>query len=469
MLFQFAAQQLRILHGTARHERRAEAGAESGNGFGDSAFSAGHLGRVARQEVVHRLGVVQPAYRWQYTEGVGSQEHHVSGVASVPALAGIRNEFDWIGSPCVFGLAPVIKVDVPAAGSKAHVLKQCAEAPGNGKNVGLGLGVKPDYLGVATTLEIEYTFLRPAVLVVAYERTGRVRGKGGLAGAAEAEKQRGVAVRTFVCRAVHRHYAACRQFEIHRGENTLFDFACVFGVGNQDQAFAEVKHNGRVSAYPMPLRICLEPRQVQHGPAVSVTGDRTVTDEHRAGKQAVPGVLGIDPDRELKAVILADMQILPVQFAPLDPGEHVLFENLKKIRCDRLVDFAPVDGLFCQGIAHHELVAGRAARELTGVYNQGAVFRKQAFTLKRRFIKLGRGGVNGQVAQLDFQAGRFVALLHRCRALRSVVGFMLPAPGNTKPELLLVPGQIESRFQGRARIDFIEYAKTQLRNRAEHR
>src|SRR3546814_4031921 len=61
-----------------------------------------------------------------------------------------------------------------------------------------------NHLGVTAALEIEDRGVRPAMLVVADQRARRVGRQGRLAGAAEAEEDRRVAVRTDVRRAVHR-------------------------------------------------------------------------------------------------------------------------------------------------------------------------------------------------------------------------------------------------------------------------
>ncbi len=55
--------------------------------FGDAALRPRHFGRVAGEEVVHRLLRRQPGDRRQHAEGVGGQEDDVVRVAA-DAVAG---------------------------------------------------------------------------------------------------------------------------------------------------------------------------------------------------------------------------------------------------------------------------------------------------------------------------------------------------------------------------------------------
>jgi hypothetical protein len=62
-----------------RHERRAEASREGRLRLAaDALLGAGHLGRVARQEVVHRLAGGELGDRRQHAEGIGRQHDDVS-------------------------------------------------------------------------------------------------------------------------------------------------------------------------------------------------------------------------------------------------------------------------------------------------------------------------------------------------------------------------------------------------------
>ena len=98
-------------------------------------------------------------------------------------------------------------------------------------DVGLGLLVQVDDLGVAAALEVEDAVVVPAVLVVADEQTLGVGGQGGLAGAGQAEEDGGVlAVHVGVGGAVHGGNALQRQVVVHHGEHALLHLAAVPGV-----------------------------------------------------------------------------------------------------------------------------------------------------------------------------------------------------------------------------------------------
>ena len=63
-------------------EWRREAGAEDGLGLGHATLGAGDLRRVAGQEVVADLAVVETGHRRQHAIGVGGQEDHVARMAA---------------------------------------------------------------------------------------------------------------------------------------------------------------------------------------------------------------------------------------------------------------------------------------------------------------------------------------------------------------------------------------------------
>ena len=90
-----------------------------------------------------------------------------------------------------------------------HILEDRAE-PDRAEDLGLRVGLQADALGVAAALDVEDAVVAPAVLVVADERPVRLRRERCLAGAAEAEEERHVAVVADVAAAVQREHAALR-------------------------------------------------------------------------------------------------------------------------------------------------------------------------------------------------------------------------------------------------------------------
>ena len=87
---------------------------------------------------------------------------------------------DRIRDAGVLGHALVVEVDLAFA-VHGHVLEESVATDGV-VDIGLGLLVEVDHLGVASALEVEHALVVPAVLVVTDEQTLGVGGKGGLAG-----------------------------------------------------------------------------------------------------------------------------------------------------------------------------------------------------------------------------------------------------------------------------------------------
>ena len=114
-------------------------------------------------------------------------------------------------------------------------------------DIGLGILVQVDDLGIAAALKVEDAVIVPAVLVVADQQALRIGGKGGLAGAGQTEEQGGVlAVHVGVGRAVHRSHALERQVVVHHREHALLHLAAVPGVQDDLLAVGEVEDDGRL-------------------------------------------------------------------------------------------------------------------------------------------------------------------------------------------------------------------------------
>ena len=111
-------------------KRRAKAGRERRLGLGDADLGAGHLGRVAADEVVHGLLGRQPAHRRQHAKGIARQEDDVRRMTADAGNLGVGNELDRVGGPRVFGQAGVVVVDVPRGRVDDRVFQHGAEADG---------------------------------------------------------------------------------------------------------------------------------------------------------------------------------------------------------------------------------------------------------------------------------------------------------------------------------------------------
>ena len=86
-----------------RQERCAEAGAEGGAGLGHARLGAGHLRRVAREEVIHRLIRREPGDRGHHAERVGGEKDHVHRMAADAAGEMVADVVDRIAGAGVFG------------------------------------------------------------------------------------------------------------------------------------------------------------------------------------------------------------------------------------------------------------------------------------------------------------------------------------------------------------------------------
>ena len=184
-------------------EGLAEAGGEGRGRLGDAALSTCEFCGEAGKEVVLGLLRSKDGNRRKHSECVGGEEDHLLCSRTL----GVRTHdlvdvVDRVGYAGVLGNALVIEVD-HAVLVNGNVLEESV-ATYCVVDVRLGLLVEFDDLCIAAALEVEYAFVVPAVLVIADEQTLRVGGKGGLAGAGEAEENSGVlAVHIGVCRAVH--------------------------------------------------------------------------------------------------------------------------------------------------------------------------------------------------------------------------------------------------------------------------
>ena len=93
----------------------------------------------------------------------------------------IRDKLDRIRASCVFRDADIVVVGSPRCGVVNNVLEDTAKAD-SVVDLGLfGCG-EVDGLGVASTLDVENTSIRPDMLVVADEQTAWVSTEGRLSG-----------------------------------------------------------------------------------------------------------------------------------------------------------------------------------------------------------------------------------------------------------------------------------------------
>ena len=158
---------------------------------------------VTSEEVVLSLLRSELADRWENTKGIASQHDDVAWLAVNRARdLRVRDELDGVGAARVLGDRRIIEVREARLGIVHDVLQDRAEAD-RAENLGLLLRRKVDALGVASTLDVEDTGIRPNVLVVANEQTVGIRRESGLAGTRETEEESNIAfLHSDVCRRV---------------------------------------------------------------------------------------------------------------------------------------------------------------------------------------------------------------------------------------------------------------------------
>jgi len=198
VLLDLLRKHLGVAHGVEGKEGLGEARGEGGLGLGDTLLGTGHLGGVARNEVVHGLLGVELGDGWEHTAGVAGEQDDVLRVAvRLAGDLGVLDVLDGVGAASVLGQGVVIVVDDTGDGVEDDVLEDGAELDGV-ENIRLLLGGEANGLGVAAALDVEDTCVGPAVLVVTDERTLRVGRQSGLASARETEEHGDITVLALV-------------------------------------------------------------------------------------------------------------------------------------------------------------------------------------------------------------------------------------------------------------------------------
>ena len=248
VLLHLRGEQLGVLARMPDEERAAEARRERGLRFRHAHLGAGDLGRVAADEVIHRVRRRQRTDRRQHAKRVAGEEDDVGRMAGHAGDLGVADELNGIGAARVLRDAGVGEVH-GAVVLEHDVFQHRAEAQGL-EDVRLVLRREVDGLGVAAAFDVEDAVVAPAMLVVADEVALRVGGERRLAGAAQAEQQRraaGLLVRRR--RAVHRQDAALRREVVGDGEHALLHLAGVLGAEDDQFAVFEAEVDARLGAH----------------------------------------------------------------------------------------------------------------------------------------------------------------------------------------------------------------------------
>jgi len=175
-------------------ERRAVASRESGDRLQNTIFSTRGLRGITGQEMVGSLLGGELADGREDTKGIAGQHDDVRGLAVDDARnLSIGDILDGVCASCVLGNADIVVIGRAVIGVVDDVLEDGAVADSI-EDIRLLFSGEVDALGVATTFDVEYTGVRPDVLIVADKQTLGIRRQRGLAGARETEEESDVAV-----------------------------------------------------------------------------------------------------------------------------------------------------------------------------------------------------------------------------------------------------------------------------------
>ena len=268
----------------------------------------------------------------------------------------------------------------------------------------LGFLRKADDLGVAAVLEVENAVVAPAVLVVANQVALGVGGKGGLAGAGEAEEDGHVAVVADVGGAMHGQHAFERQQEVEHGEDGLLDFAGVVRAADDGQALAEIEDDEGVGAGAVDHGRSQEARHGDHGEFRHVLLQLVLIadlQEHGAREEAVPGLLGDDADGQGVLGIGAGIAVLHKDVAALQVALQAGQQRAEVFAGEGTIVGAPPDAVFRGLLADHKLVRRRARRVLAGVHQHRSQVGQAALGAKHNlFVERRRAQVPVDAPQI---------------------------------------------------------------------
>ena len=195
-------------------------------------FTREYLRGITSKEVVARLLRGELRDWGQYTVRVASEHNDVLWSAlNIAGYPSIWNKLDWVRAACILRDGDIVVVRLAGPYVEDDVLEDGAEADGI-VDFRLLFSGKVDALGIAPTLDVEDTRIRPHVLVVANELSSWVRREGRLACTGETEEERDVALLLVdIGRGVQRELTEFDRHEVvHNGEDPLLHLSSVLGT-----------------------------------------------------------------------------------------------------------------------------------------------------------------------------------------------------------------------------------------------
>lgn len=308
VLLDLLGEHLGVAHGVKGKEGLGEAGGEGGLGLGDALLGTGHFGGVAGDEVVHCLFGGQLGDWRKDTTGIARKEDNVLGVLVGDAGdLGVLNVLDGVGAAGVLGQGVVVVVNNTGDGVEDNVLEDGAEADGT-KNIRLLLGGETNALGVATTLNVEDTSVRPAVLVVTDQGTLGVGRESRLSSSGQTEENGNVAILTLVGRGVQSEDVVLDgHLVVEDSEDTLLHLSGVLGTEDDHLLVGKVEGNGSRRGHTASIPVGREGTGIVDG----VVGLEVLklfprrADQHVAHEESMVGTSADDADAYPVALIPA--------------------------------------------------------------------------------------------------------------------------------------------------------------------
>ena len=253
MLLHLVAEQLGVCRRVQRQKGFTEAGRKRRLRLRDTTLSAGDLGGVAGEEVVHRLFLGQLGDWRQNTEGIAGQENNIFGVSTLEARIMIVDMLNRVGDPGILSLSIAVKVD-HAVVICNHVLEQRVALDGL-VDLRFIFCAQIDGLGVAAAFEVKNSVVIPTVLIITDQFAMGVGGKRGLPGSRKTEEEGHITTFADVGRAMHGKDPLHRQPVVHHGEDTLFHFAAVPGAADDGNVLFDVENNEHLGVEAMLLPV----------------------------------------------------------------------------------------------------------------------------------------------------------------------------------------------------------------------
>ena len=162
-----STQELCITSRVQRQKRPPKTGAEGRRRFGHAFLSAGDLGGITVDKVVHRLCAAQFRHGWQYTKSIAGQKHNVLWMTAAAIRTRVRNLSDRVRSARVFCQRVVIQIKLTRLIVDHNILKDRSKRLGRCVYLRFLFGRQVDHLCVTAPFKIENTPTAPAVLVIA--------------------------------------------------------------------------------------------------------------------------------------------------------------------------------------------------------------------------------------------------------------------------------------------------------------